>query len=97
MEALRPNVLVTSAVNLFIAAAGAGLLAYPWAMRQQGVLPCLLFSVFFCLSNAFTDMVLVSAANSAADTPPASGAVTCLHPLPLFRYRLAVSFVHTPP
>jgi amino acid permease len=79
MASQRPNVLLSCTVNLFIAAAGAGLLSYPWAMLQQGVLPCVIFSAFFCVVNAFTDMVLVSAAHSAADSPPPSGAVTCVH------------------
>jgi amino acid permease len=71
--------LLSCSVNLFIAAAGAGLLSYPWAMLQQGVIPCVMFSVFFCIINVFTDMVLVAAAHSAIDFPPPSGGVTYEH------------------
>jgi len=70
MNRVRSNVLLSSCVNLFIAAAGAGLLSYPWAMLQQGVVPCIIFSIFFAAINAFTDMVRQITNHPPQPSPP---------------------------
>ena len=48
--------------NLFIAAAGAGLLSYPYAVKHQGMLLCVALTGLFGLLNIFTDYVLLQTA-----------------------------------
>jgi len=48
--------------NLFIAAAGAGLLSYPYAVLQQGLLLCTGLTVLFGALNVFTDFILIQSA-----------------------------------
>jgi len=49
----------SSYFNLTIAAAGAGLLAYPFACQQQGIVLCIILTLVFALINVFTDFVIV--------------------------------------
>ncbi len=55
--------LGSSASNLFIAAAGAGLLSYPFAVMQQGMLVCILLTLLFAWLTVKTDFVLVQTAH----------------------------------
>jgi len=52
---------LSAASNLFIAAAGAGLLSYPYAVMNQGIGLNLILSCVFALFNAYTGLVLVEA------------------------------------
>ena len=45
--------------TLFIAAAGAGLLSYPYAVKQQGALLCIALTFLFGAMNIFTDYILI--------------------------------------
>jgi amino acid permease len=47
--------------TLFVAAAGAGLLSYPFAVQQQGVALCVALTIFFAAMTVLTDYVLISA------------------------------------
>jgi amino acid permease len=54
--------LVGATTNLFIAAAGAGLLSYPYAVLQQGIALNLLLTILFAVVNFYTDLVLAASA-----------------------------------
>jgi amino acid permease len=47
--------------TLFVAAAGAGLLSYPYAVQQQGLALCIALTLFFAAMTVLTDFVLVTA------------------------------------
>ena len=49
-------------LNLFLAAAGAGLLSYPFATQQQGLLLCLTSTLVFAALTIATDLVLIQTA-----------------------------------
>ena len=54
--------LLVASANLFIAAAGAGLLSYPYAVRSQGIALNIILSIAFAAINAYTDLVLAATA-----------------------------------
>jgi amino acid permease len=54
--------------NLFIAAAGAGVLSYPFAVLHEGLVASLLSSFLFASLNAYTDLILAYTANKVAHT-----------------------------
>lgn len=54
--------LLVAATNLFIAAAGAGLLSYPYAVRSQGIALNVILSICFAAINCYTDLVLAATA-----------------------------------
>lgn len=56
--------LLSASVNLFISAAGAGLLSYPYAVAQQGIGLNLILSVAFAACNAYTGLILSQSAVS---------------------------------
>jgi amino acid permease len=55
--------LLTSALSLFVSAAGAGLLSYPFAVMHQGIAVNLLLTLLFALLNVFSDLVIVQSAS----------------------------------
>lgn len=57
-----PPTTVSLTLNLFIAAAGAGLLSFPYANQQQGVLVSLACTLIFAGLTVFTDCVLIQTA-----------------------------------
>lgn len=71
--------------NLFVAAAGAGLLSYPYAVKNQGVVLCCLLTALFGALNVVTDFVLIAAAHlfRGALLKPGAGGFDylCLHAL----------------
>lgn len=54
--------LFVAATNLFIAAAGAGILSYPFAVKSQGIVLNVLLSLCFAALNCYTDLVLATTA-----------------------------------
>jgi amino acid permease len=54
--------LSSAALLLFTSAAGAGLLSYPFANMQQGVLLNVILTLLFAINNVFTDLILVQIA-----------------------------------
>ena len=54
-----PHTTISFTLNLFIAAAGAGLLSYPFAMQQQGVILCVLSTLLFAALTISADLVLI--------------------------------------
>lgn len=56
------SLLVGASANLFISAAGAGLLSYPYAVLQQGIAINALLTVVFAFLNAYTDLILAASA-----------------------------------
>ena len=59
-----PNTPTPSSVSvtLFVAAAGAGLLSYPYAVKQQGILVNIVSTLVCAYVTVFTDLVLISTA-----------------------------------
>lgn len=64
-------------VNLIIASAGAGLLAFPFAMRKAGLVPGLLLCFFFGLMNIYSLRVLITHSLHSMSSPSPS----CSRPL----------------
>ena len=64
-----PPTSVGVVLNLFIAAAGAGLLSYPFASSQQGIVSNILSTLICAYINVFTDRVLVSTAALFRSSP----------------------------
>jgi amino acid permease len=64
LNSLSPSTptLSSLAFNLFIAAAGAGLLSFPFAHMQQGILITLICTLLFAGLTVFTDCVLIQTA-----------------------------------
>ena len=60
-DGVKPN-LSSAALLLFTSAAGAGLLSYPFANMQQGVVLNIILTLLFAINNVFTDMILVQVA-----------------------------------
>ena len=56
--------LIAACANLFIAAAGAGLLSYPFAVKEQGIGLALVLSAIFAAFNAYTCLILAQASYS---------------------------------
>jgi amino acid permease len=81
--------------SLFIAAAGAGLLSYPYAVKQQGILLCTLLTCLFGALNVVTDFVLLQTAYLfRAPLRPAPGFdLLCLHALGPRHARVAAASI----
>lgn len=56
----RRGTSTSSAFNLIISAAGAGLLSYPYAASQQGWLLCFAMTLFFAAGNVYTLRILIA-------------------------------------
>lgn len=56
------SLLVGAAANLFVSAAGAGLLSYPYAVLQQGIAVNAILTLVFACLNAYTDLILAASA-----------------------------------
>ncbi len=83
--------LIGAGSTLFIAAAGAGLLSYPFAVKQLGVGLALLCTLIFAVLNAYTDLVLCASAHAhrkALVSNTFEG--LCLAALGPFAFRLAL-------
>jgi amino acid permease len=52
------RVVAPAVANLFISAAGAGLLSYPFAVSCQGIALNVILTALFALANGYTDLVL---------------------------------------
>ena len=69
----HPPTPVSIFLNLFIAAAGAGLLSYPFAVHQQGMVLCALLTLVFAAVNLVTDLILVQSAALFRGSPLLGG------------------------
>lgn len=69
MQPAPPPTPLSVILNLFIAAAGAGLLSYPFATSQQGILSNVVSTLICAYINIFTDRVLVSTAALFRSSP----------------------------
>lgn len=53
----------TAGVSLFVAAAGAGLLSYPYAVMHQGILVNITLTLVFAVINIYSDLIIVQVRN----------------------------------
>jgi len=63
-------------LTLFVAAAGAGLLSYPFAVQQQGMAVCAASTLVFALITVYTDLILVQSAALFRDSTLMGGSRT---------------------
>lgn len=56
------NSIFSSVINLFICAAGAGLLSFPYAVKNAGIISMSLITIIFAIINIITDLVYMSVA-----------------------------------
>ena len=66
-ESGMTRLLLTAAANLFLCAAGAGLLSFPFAVKSQGIVLTCITTIACAAASFFTDLIYISFAHKHRD------------------------------